>query len=309
MKLYANLHSHSTHSDGVYSPRELVNVAKNEGYHAIALTDHDTATGFGELKAECDRVGMDCVFGCEFSSPFEELGCTYHIVGFNFDAEYEPMKRYLEMRGASETDQTRILTERGLREGLISGFTWDDVLKYNDGIAWLCNNHVFNFMKNAGLATDADYQKFFHTVFGKRRGEIPPLYDFMPGREILKLINSAGGFAVIAHPASIYGNVRDIPELIRMGARGVEVWHSILSKEERLVALNEALKNDLFISGGSDHEGLCGGFYSTFEKPEETKFWAPECSLGTTEEFFREIKSGKLSDDRADYIKAYIESI
>jgi len=309
MKLYANLHSHSTHSDGVYSPRELVRVAKDEGYRAIALTDHDTATGFDELKAECDTLGMDTVFGCEFSSPFSELNCTYHIVGFNFDPEYAPMKEYLEMRGATETDQTRILTERGLREGLLSGFTWDDVLKFNDGIAWLCNSHVFSYMKAAGLATDADYQNFFHTVFGKRRGEIPPLYDFMPGREILKLIDRAGGFAVIAHPAGTYGSVNDVPELIKMGALGVEVWHSMLSREERTAALRLAKENKLYISGGSDHEGLCGGLYSTFEVPEETAFWAPECSLGTTEEFFREIKAGKLSEGREELIEEYIRKI
>ena len=52
MKLYANLHSHSARSDGVYSPKELVNVAKNKWYKAIALTDHDAVSGYGELKAE-----------------------------------------------------------------------------------------------------------------------------------------------------------------------------------------------------------------------------------------------------------------
>ena len=309
MKLYANLHSHSTHSDGVYTPKELVKVAKDEGYHAIALTDHDTATGYTELKKECDALGMETVFGCEFSSPFPELGTTYHIVGFNFDPDYLPMKEYLEKRGATETDQTRILTEKGLNEGLISGFTWDDVLKYNDGIAWLCNNHVFSFMKDAGLATDADYMKFFHTVFGKRRGEIPPLYEFMPGKDILKLVDSAGGFSVVAHPSGSYGKVGDIPELVSLGARGVEVWHSLLKRDERLELLNYASEMNLFVSGGSDHEGLCGGFYSTLEHPEETPYWAPECTLGTTEEFFNEIKSGTLSSGRKEYIKEIISKI
>lgn len=58
MKLYANLHSHSTHSDGVYSPTELVKVAKAEGYKAIALSDHDIGTGYPEFKAACEKEGI-----------------------------------------------------------------------------------------------------------------------------------------------------------------------------------------------------------------------------------------------------------
>ena len=53
MELYANLHTHSTHSDGGYSPAQIARVAKEEGYGAVSLTDHDTITGFPEIKAEC----------------------------------------------------------------------------------------------------------------------------------------------------------------------------------------------------------------------------------------------------------------
>ena len=63
MKFYANLHSHSTHSDGKYTPAELVRVAAEEGYKAIAVTDHDTATGYPELKAECEKMGLQSIFG------------------------------------------------------------------------------------------------------------------------------------------------------------------------------------------------------------------------------------------------------
>ena len=69
MEFYANLHTHSTHSDGQFSPSQLARVAKEEGYRALSLTDHDTATGFGELKAECDKLGMECIFGTEFTGP------------------------------------------------------------------------------------------------------------------------------------------------------------------------------------------------------------------------------------------------
>ena len=61
MKLYANLHTHSNHSDGPYSPEKLVQTAKAEGYKAIALTDHDTATGFAQLEAASIKEGMEYI--------------------------------------------------------------------------------------------------------------------------------------------------------------------------------------------------------------------------------------------------------
>ena len=72
MKYYANLHTHSTHSDGKYTPAQLARMALEEGYGAVAVTDHDTVTGYGELKAECDKLGLETVFGAEFSALQEQ---------------------------------------------------------------------------------------------------------------------------------------------------------------------------------------------------------------------------------------------
>ena len=76
MKQYANLHLHSTHSDGVYTPAELVRIAKDEGYRALALTDHDTTSGNADMRLECEKAGLDFIFGCEFSSPWRNEGIS-----------------------------------------------------------------------------------------------------------------------------------------------------------------------------------------------------------------------------------------
>ena len=220
MKLFANLHLHSTHSDGVYTPAELVRIAKKEGYRALALTDHDTTSGNAEMRRECEKEGLDFIFGCEFSSPWRERRMNFHIVGFDFDPEYPEMKEYLEQRSFCETDQTRILFERGLAEGLLYDITWNEVLEYNKGVTWLCNNHVFNTMKAKGLATDLDYMNFFNTVYGKRRGEVKPPYPFLPIDKLLRLIRDAGGFAVVAHP---HNQLHAIPELIEMGVASLKI--------------------------------------------------------------------------------------
>ncbi len=303
MKQFANLHLHSTHSDGVYTPGELVRIAKDEGYRALSLTDHDTTTGNADMRRECEKEGLDFIFGCEFSSPWRERRMNFHIVGFDFDPEYPEMKEYLAQRSFCEAEQTRILFERGLAEGLIHGIAWEEVLDYNKGVTWLCNNHVFETMKAKGLVTDLDYMNFFHTVYGKRRSEVKPPYEFLPIDKMLRLIRDAGGFAVVAHP---HKQLHAIPELIEMGLSGLEAWHHLLTPEERLEALKIAKEHKLYISGGSDHDGLCGGYYSSFENPEESQFYVPECSCGTQEFFFREIKTRTLNPDRDAVIEECI---
>ena len=294
MEFYANLHSHSTHSDGKYTPAELAQQAAAEGYRAAALTDHDTATGYVEFKAECERLGLECIFGVEFSAPCTALKRAdgsdenFHLTAYHFDPEYPPMKEYLWQMAMRETDQTRILFERGLSDGLLHDITWDEVLDYNTGIAWLCNEHVFRAMKHKGQVTDLDYYDFFLTVYGDRRHEVEPSYAFKTAEEIIRLVHEAGGIILVAHP---HKQLQHIDALIEMGIDGLEVWHPDLTADEKEEAYRIGLEKGLYISGGSDHSGLCGGLYGGFEDPKTSPFWIEPHSVGTTKEYFDEIKT------------------
>ena len=306
LKMYANLHNHSTHSDGVYDPAEIVAIAKKEGYKAFAVTDHDTATACEPVRLECEKQGLEWVFGVEFSSPCAALNESFHIVGFNFDPAYEPMRKYLEERSFCESYRTKILFEQGINEGLLSGITWEEVLEFNGSITWLCNEHVFRAMKAKGLLKDTDYPTFIKAFCHERRKLIRRPYDYLQADGLIKLINDAGGMAVVAHPQN---QLRHIEALLKMGISGLECWHSLLrvpDKTQELEALRLAKKYDLFVSGGSDHDGLCGGQYSRYEDPTKCEYYFPELSLGTTEEFFREIKNGKKAADRGDVLDYYI---
>ncbi len=304
MKLYANLHNHTTHSDGVYSPREIVEVAKKEGYSALAVTDHDTVTACHEVREACESAGLEWIFGAEFSSPCKSLGTNFHILGFHFDPQYPQMKSYLEQCSYCEEYQTRVLFERGVAEGNISGIEWQEVLEYNKGITWICNEHVFRAMKAKGLKTDIDYPDFFSKVYGRRRSQVVPPYAFLSAEDIVSLIRRAGGIAIVAHP---HNQLRFADELVKMGIEGLEVWHHMLKDDERNEALRVALKYDMLVSGGADHAGLCGGQYARYEHPEETEYYFEPCTLGTTKAFFYEIKSGTRTAGRAEIIKSLIK--
>ena len=299
MRLYANLHSHSTHSDGVYTPSELVKIAHDEGYKALALSDHDTVTGNAEIKAECAKYGMETIFSAEFT-----VNEGYHIVAMDFDPDHPKMKAYLEGMSLRETDQTRVLFERGLKEGFLHDITWQNVLDDNAGITWICNEQVFRSLKKRGLAVDRDYPAFFDNVFGDHRGEVPPCFPFLDAVPMIRLIREAGGIAIHAHPQD---QLKDAEKLVSEGLSGIEVWHSMLSPAERNEALALAETYDLFVSGGSDHEGICGGQAVRLADYESSPWYAPPCTLGTTEYFFRELKERRLFPDRRTAIRTAME--
>ncbi len=292
MELYANLHTHSTHSDGTYSPQEIARRAKDEGYGAIAITDHDTATAFPELKEACDELGIECIFGVEFSVKVPK---DYHIVAFNFDPEFPPMKEYLKNMGARQTDNTKHCFDEAVEKGDIVGITWEEVLEFNKGIIWLCNDHVWRAMLSKRLVKQEDYNAWFDKNFLYQRSKYPPSYDFLPLDRLVALIKAAGGFAICAHP---HEQLDDIDYLMSVGIEGIEIWHGSLTEEERERAHKMALEKNLFISGGSDHRGLLGGMYDTFPTEEEMKnsiYYIEPHSLGTTREYFEEIKAHKLN--------------
>ena len=133
-KIYASLHAHSTHSDGIHSPQELAQVGAEEGYGALVLTDHDTVSGTKDMIDACKEKGLECMLGIEFSTNFWAAKYGFHVTAFHFDPEYPPMKEYLLQLSYKETEQTRVLFERGVDIGYIKGITWEDVLAYNAGI-------------------------------------------------------------------------------------------------------------------------------------------------------------------------------
>ena len=312
--MYANLHNHTTHSDGVYSPAELVKVAKDEGYGAVAAADHDTVTANSEVKEVCEKMGMETVFGCEFyanQKKYIDYFNDHHLVGFDFDPNHPDMKEYLRKRNADMAEKTEYLFELAMKEDkLPKGITWQEVMDYNKGITWLCNDHVFMAMEAKGLVTEKEWPHYFKTCFAASYAKsigVTSKYPIMEIGDLIPLIHAAGGIAVVAHPCASV-QLRTIPELVKFGLDGIEVWHNGMVRHGyQREALRLALEYDLYISGGEDHSGLCGGQYKFFENPKETRHWAEPMTLGTTKEFFEEIKNKEKMPGREDVIKSYME--
>lgn len=258
--IFSNAHNHSTFSDGIYTPEQLVKMAKDNGYKAIVLTDHDTIQGSYFMQKAARKEGLLTLLGCEFTTV--EYGVGFHLLGFDFNPNEPEIKRILERGAIKQRRRTELLLKWAQEKGRLAEITWQEVCAaypYND---YLCNNHIFNVLVGKGLMKEEDYFLFFDPDF-KWNAETEKLIVAeiqMPEpstKEVIAAIRKAGGVPVLAHPHS---QLQYIPELIEAGLMGVESNHPILSDEEIINLHKLAAVRGLYKTGGTDHSGVLGGY-------------------------------------------------
>ena len=249
---FANLHLHSTYSDGVYSPAELCAMVKEMGYSAVAVSDHETMSGCEAMKAAAAVEGLDFIMGIETYA--REFGRSFHILGYDCDPSAPLMAQYL--RDAS--DAAYRSTEAKLRvmqeNGDALGISWNDVLDLAPQNAWLCNEHIFAaLVKHVGLR-QADYWDWIPS-FRRAKTSIASPFVAYSAEKMIAVIRSSGGVAVLAHP---HNQTRFLPELYRYGLGGVECDHPDINVEDVRAALAFAREHQLYVTGGTDHTGYTG---------------------------------------------------
>ncbi|MET0381961.1 MAG: 3',5'-nucleoside bisphosphate phosphatase [Burkholderiaceae bacterium] len=191
--LNADLHSHSTASDGTLSASALAARAKANGVELWALTDHDELSGLAAARAAAAELGLDFIDGIEISVTF--AGATVHIVGLGIDPSNGDLAEGIaEVRAGRESrakqmgDGLAAIGIRGAYEGAIA-------LAPNPVL--VSRTHFGRFLINSGVAPD------MHTVFRRYLTEGKPGYvEHRWARlgDAVRWIRAAGGVAVIAHP-------------------------------------------------------------------------------------------------------------
>ena len=254
---YANLHLHSTFSDGGFTPAQLVLIGKSLGYKALALTDHETDGGVAEFRRACAKEGLESLVGVEFYGRHDGHGP--HLVALDFDPDSPEIRDLIRERCELYTECTRKRVERGIRLGYIQDFTWNDVLDYARDGSWICIDHVVGAMKyKRVMAPEASSDELRQNVFkGEEALSFEPV---QPSAErVIRTIRKAGGIAVLAHPVNKTQYVR---ELVDYGLNGIEVCHPIMDAQTTRLAKEAARAFKLYHCGGTDHTGAmsaCGG--------------------------------------------------
>ncbi|MCU1570841.1 MAG: metal-dependent phosphoesterase [Naasia sp.] len=246
----ADLHTHSRVSDGTESPAELVAAAAAAKLGTLALTDHDSTTGWAEASEAARANGVDLIPGMELST---RLGWqSVHLLGYLFDpadpsilAETERIRSDRSTR--AEAMVTRIAHDYELE--------WGDVLAQTTPGATIGRPHIADALIARGHVNDRG--EAFATILHWRAGYYEPHYAPEP-LEGVRLVVAAGGVPVIAHPA--VSRERMLPEdylrrLVDEGLFGLEVHHRDNSEAGATRLLELAAKYDLAVTGSSDYHG------------------------------------------------------
>lgn len=250
----ADLHSHSTASDGCLEPAALVQRARDNGADLLALTDHDELDGLAEAAREAATLGLRFVPGVEISVSYEET--SVHIVGLGVDPENQALAAGLaRVRSGREERAQRMAAElerRGLR-GTLEG-----ARRFASNPKMIGRAHFARHLVASGVMPDVRTVFDHYLAYGKpgyvehRWAELGESVDW---------IRAAGGVAVVAHPARYYrlsaaALDRLFDEFIAAGGEGVEVVTGAHTPEEMLRFASLARKRGLLASCGSDFHSM-----------------------------------------------------
>lgn len=261
--IIVDLHTHTTASDGVYSPIQLIDLAVSKGVRTLAITDHDTVAGLPEALNYAAGIGFHLIPGIEFSIDYPNG--SFHLVGLHIDHAHEGFieaTRWLvEERGKRIEKICDDLTRNGINVLL------DEVLEEGGGES-LGRPHVARVLIRKGYARDMA-EVFQNYMVKGRPGYVKKAK--IPFAEAISLINQSGGIPVVAHPVSLnFSSFRAfvpvIESMIDAGVRGIEVFASMHRDDEVEQFLEIAEMYGLAVSGGSDFHG---------DKQEELGYYGP----------------------------------
>lgn len=246
-----DLHTHSTASDGTFSPTELVKLAKKKGLGALALTDHDTVAGNAEALEAGGRFGLEVVPGCELS--VEHRPGFMHILGLYVPENPQNLSagmRYLNERRLSRN--TRIVDKL---QSLGLDVTYDEVLDIAGG-GTVGRPHLARALMNKGYVKSID--KAFEVYLGEGGKAYLPKEKFTPEKAV-ELLASEGATVVLAHPYSLDRGIAEfekiVVRLMDFGLEGLECLYPLHKRSQTEKFLNLAEKLGLLVTGGSDFHG------------------------------------------------------
>ena len=254
--LNADLHSHSTVSDGTLSPETLAERAKANGVELWALTDHDEVSGQQRARDAARSLSLLYLSGVEISVTFANT--TVHIVGLGFDPDNAALRHGLERTRGGRGARAQEMSEQLARIGIAGAY--EGALKYVGNPELISRTHFARFLVESGVCKDNN------EVFRKYLADGKP--GFVPHRwaalgDAVRWIRDAGGVAVIAHPARYdHGATQEyalFSEFKAHGGQGVEVVCGSHSASEYVKYADLALEFGLAASRGSD-----------FHSPEES---------------------------------------
>jgi predicted metal-dependent phosphoesterase TrpH len=249
---YIDMHIHTSWSDGVFSPKEVVEYALNMKLAAISITDHDSVDGIDEALNCSLQSSIEIIPGIELSSEIEsESGKSeIHILGYYIDYKSESLKKFLDIFKKARYDRAVKIFEILKKNGV--------ELKNADFINNIGNKAIGRLHFAKALIEEefvGSVQEAFQKYLSKDKPAYVPKYSISV-KEAIKLVLDSAGIPVMAHPYYVhYTDINLFNSLIEYGLMGIEAWHIKHSENVVKRFIDIAKKFSLLVTGGSDCHG------------------------------------------------------
>ncbi|MBI1804197.1 MAG: PHP domain-containing protein [Ignavibacteriae bacterium] len=242
----ADLHLHTTYSDGSLSPADLVAKVKNAGLSIISITDHDSVGAIDEAIRIGKELGVEVIPGMELSASYQHM--EVHILGYFMDYTNRALQESLAIFRENRLKRIARIVDKLNRMNI--PLTMESVLANATGDS-VGRPHVANALVNEGHVNS------YHQAFNKYLADGRPAYekkDEFSLEDTVQLIAQAGGLSFLAHPGRVVDETL-IFQLIKIGLDGIEVKHP--SHTPDLEKHYRGIVNEYFLleSGGSDFHG------------------------------------------------------
>ena len=252
--MLVDFHMHSIYSDGINTPKELLQFALDSNVSMMALTDHDEIDGIKALRTAQQELDpnktIKIINGCEFSADYKDK--SIHILGYCFDENNKELNDFISFFKRKREERIDEIIRRCNREGY--HITKDELIKQFPKTKAYGRPHISKLLIDGGYAKDVN--EVFRGILQKDSPCYVPKVK-VDVQHIIDIIHKANGFAVMAHPKLVSSD-EYVVEMLDFDFDGMEVYHSKHDNQD--VAKYKALakEHNLFITGGSDYHGIPG---------------------------------------------------
>jgi len=246
----SDLHLHSDHSDGTEPPAAVMASVHRHGLRTVALTDHDTTSGWAEAAEAAVSLGMTLLPGMELSARHQWR--SVHVLGYLFDPDDAAVRELTGRIRESRLSRARTMADR---IGSDYDLTWDDVLDQAAIGATVGRPHLADALIAKGHVRDRG--EAFAGILHPSSDYYVDLYAPDPVTAV-RTIADAGGVPIIAHPAGRGGLLPDalVERMLAAGLAGFELGHRENRAEPLRVLRDLVRRHDLIVTGSSDYHGL-----------------------------------------------------
>ena len=251
MTVLCDLHTHTTASDGQYTPTQLVKLAQEKGLQVLAVTDHDTIAGVDEAIAEGKRIGLKVIRGVELSAKEHH---NFHILGYGFQAGDSELSRLCEQLRAGRDDRKYKIVDFLREKGVSINLSEVEALAGGEVIA---RPHFAQMMVKQGYVSTN--REAFDCYLDTEEFRQKVKRFKADARTCVEAIKAAGGKTSLAHPYQMGLPDDELEALVKQlkdwGLDAIECYYPKYTPEQQAFYLRLTEKYQLQRTGGSDFHG------------------------------------------------------